>query len=66
MLRFRQNQLETWAIIQARMVRETQEFIENGLRHPEQRIRIPAIPVGQGRFARGFAQVFWSQMLGTP
>ena len=50
----------------ARMIRETQEYIEEGLRHPERRVRIPAIPVGRGSFARGFAQVFWSQILGTP
>jgi len=66
MLWARRDRPETWTLIRARMLRETQEYIEDGLRHPERRVRIPAIPVGKGRFARGFAQVFWSQVLGTP
>ena len=62
----RRHRSETWLLIRARMIRETQEYIEGGLRHPERWVRIPAVPVGKGSFARGFAQVFWSQVLGTP
>jgi hypothetical protein len=54
-----------WASIRARMLRETEVFLEEGLRHPEQYRRIPAIPVGNGRFPRGFADAFWSQLLAT-
>ncbi|MGQ9651453.1 MAG: hypothetical protein ACUVXJ_15200 [Phycisphaerae bacterium] len=56
---------ESWTVIRARMLRETEVFIEEGLRHPEQQIRIPALKVGSGTFSRRFAQVFWSQVLGT-
>lgn len=54
-----------WTAIRARMLRETEMFLEDGLRHPEQYRRIPAVPVGKGPFPRGFADAFWSQMLAT-
>jgi len=55
----------SWEVIRARMTRETETFLEEGLRHPEQYPRIPAIPVGLGRFPRGLADLFWSQVLAT-
>lgn len=54
-----------WEVIRARMLRETEAFLEEGLRRPEQYRRIPAIPVGTGTFPKGFADVFWSQVLAT-
>ena len=54
-----------WTLIRARMLRETEAFLEDGLQHPEQYRRIPAIPVGSASFPRGFADAFWSQLLAT-
>lgn len=51
---------------QRRMIRETELFLEEQLRRPAHaRIVIPAVPVGAGGFPRGFADAFWSQLLGT-
>ncbi len=54
-----------WALIRARMLRETEIFLEDGLQHPERYLRIPAVPVGSAPFPRGFADAFWSQILAT-
>lgn len=56
---------EDWAVIRARMLRETEVFLEEGLRNPAGQRRIPAIPVDKGGFPRGFADIFWSQILAT-
>jgi hypothetical protein len=56
---------EYWALLRARMLRETEAFLEEGLRHAEQYRRIPAVPVGKAPFPRGFADAFWSQLLAT-
>lgn len=56
---------ESWIVIRARMLRETEVFIEEALRRPEQQIRIPTLKVGSGTFSRTFAQMFWSQVLGA-
>ncbi|HOB74017.1 MAG TPA: hypothetical protein PKG54_05770 [Phycisphaerae bacterium] len=61
----RGSEVEDWAAIRQRMLRETEAFLEEGLRHPDRYRRIPAIPVGSGEFPRGFGDVFWSQMLAT-
>ena len=58
-------QLGSWIAIRRRMLRETEVFLEEGLRHPERQLVIPAIPVGRTRFPRGFAHLFWSQILGS-
>jgi hypothetical protein len=47
------------------MLRETETFLEDGLKKPQQHPRIPAIPVGSGSFTRGFAEIFWAQILGS-
>ena len=57
--------LESWAVLRRRMLRETEAFLEKALRHPEQQVMIPAVPVGQAAFPRGYAQLFWSQVLGS-
>ena len=54
-----------WKMIRDRMIRETESFLEEGLRHPERQLRIPAIPVGSGQFMRGMSDAFWSQVLAT-
>ncbi len=56
---------ESWEVIRARMMRETEYFVEEGLRHPEQLHWIPIIPVGMGTFTPRFASAFWSQVLAT-
>jgi hypothetical protein len=57
--------LESWGVIRARMLRETELFLEDAFNHPEHQMRIPVIEVGAGRFTRMFAQLFWSQLLGA-
>jgi hypothetical protein len=57
--------MESWVIIQARMIRETELFLEEGLRCPGQHATIPAIPVGTGQFPRGWANEFWSRILAS-
>ena len=56
---------ESWAVIQARMLRETEHFIEEAMRSPERQLRIPTVKVGESSFTRVFAQLFWAQMLGA-
>lgn len=56
---------ESWEVIRARMMRETEYFLEEGLRHPERLRWIPVIPVGTGAFTQRFASAFWSQVLAT-
>ena len=56
---------ESWAVIQARMLRETEQFIEEAMRCPERQLRIPTVKVGEGSFTRVFAQIFWAQVLGA-
>ncbi len=56
---------QTWVVMRARMIRETEVFLEDALRHPERYRRIPAVPVGRASFPRGFPDAFWSQVLAT-
>jgi hypothetical protein len=56
---------ESWTVIQARMLRETERFLEEALRSPEGQFQIPTIKVGEGGFTRVFAQLFWAQALGS-
>jgi len=56
---------ESWMAIRSRMIRETERFLEDALRHPERQVVIPAVRLGGGSFPRGFAQAFWSQVLGS-
>lgn len=56
---------ESWKLSRNRMLRETEAFLEDGLRHSAQHPRIPAIPVGSGSFPRGLAEIFWAQILGS-
>ena len=59
------DRLESWAVIRFRMIWETEAYLDDALRHPERHLRIPAIPVGAGRFPRGLADRFWSQILAS-
>ena len=57
--------LESWVMIRRRMLRETEAFLDDALRHPQRHIAIPVVRVGQAEFTRGFACLFWSQILET-
>jgi hypothetical protein len=46
-----------------RIVRETEEFLSEALRHPERVIRIPTVVVGRAVFTPQYAQAFWSSVL---
>lgn len=61
----RRGSAEQWRILRWRMMHETEAFLEDGLRNPQRYLSIPAIPVGQGDFPRGFASLFWAQVLGS-
>ena len=63
MVRLSRASLEAWFMIRRRMLRETEAFLEDALRHPERQIVIPAVRVGEAKFARTFAYLFWSQVL---
>jgi hypothetical protein len=56
---------ESWQQYRRRMIRETERFIEFGLRHPDYVIEIPAKPVGQGGFPKQVSEWFWRMVL-TP
>jgi hypothetical protein len=57
---------ELWAALRQRMLRETEAFIDDGLRHPERCIVIPARKVGESMpWSTAFASVFWSQVLAS-
>ncbi len=56
---------EHWAVLRRRMLRETEAFLDEGLRHPERCIWIPTREVGTGGWSPAFASVFWSQVLAT-
>jgi hypothetical protein len=48
-----------------RVLRETEAFLELGLRQQSQKLIIPTVPVGQGEFLPGLSCAFWSQVLPT-
>lgn len=56
---------EMWAVLRRRMIQETEEFIKDGLLHPEHSVYIPRREVGTGGFSVAFASVFWSQLLAS-
>jgi len=61
----RRSRLESWVVIRARMLRETEMFLEDAMRGREKHMVIPAVPLGEASFPGGFARAFWSQVLGT-
>lgn len=61
----RRSNEEYWAILAQRMLRDTEVFLEEGLRCPERCIWIPTREVGAGGWSVSFASVFWSQVLAT-
>jgi hypothetical protein len=63
MVRNRQSQ-ELYRELRQRMVHETEVYLTECLRHPEQSMRIPTVVVGHGVFTPRFAQAFWNQALG--
>jgi hypothetical protein len=56
---------EDWESMQRRMLRETEVYLEESLRHPDSIVRIPRHPVGRGHFSRDFAEAFWERVLGA-
>ena len=50
---------EDWQAYRRRMLAETEQFIEWGLRHPEQVDWIPIKPIGEGAFPRKVADWFY-------
>lgn len=54
---------ESWQEYRRRMLRETERFIEYGLRHPDEVIEIPAKLVGRGGFPAAMSQWFWGVVL---
>jgi hypothetical protein len=56
---------EMWSVLRRRMISETEDFINEGLRSPERAVYIPRKEVGTGGWSVAFASVFWSQVLAT-
>ncbi len=56
---------ESWTTLRRRMLRETEVFLEEGLRRRDTEFVIPAIRVGAGSFPADLAEAFWSRVLGT-
>ncbi|MFP4107197.1 MAG: hypothetical protein ACLFVU_14085 [Phycisphaerae bacterium] len=54
---------ESWEEYRARMIAETERFIEWGLRHPDEVIEIPSKPASQGDFPQQVGNWFWSVAL---
>lgn len=50
---------EAWQAYRRAMLKETEQFIEWGLRHPELVNWIPAKPVGAGGFPRQVCEWFY-------
>jgi len=46
-----------------RILNETSQFLERGLRERNWGVRIPNIPVGKGSFTKVFSVHFWQQVL---
>ncbi len=65
MVRLSRASLESWVMIRRRMLRETEAFLDDALRHPERQIVIPAVRDGEAEFTPAFAGLFWSQVLGS-
>ena len=65
MVRLSHASLQSWAMIRRRMLRETEVFLDEALRHLNRQTVIPAIRDGEAEFTPLFAGLFWSQVLGS-
>lgn len=63
MLRFLRPIDVSWKVTRRRILNETSQFLERGLRDRSWGVRIPSIPVGKGSFSRVFSVHFWQQVL---
>ena len=54
---------ELYSQLRQRMMRETEQFLEEGARNPRLGVRIPRIVVGSGEFSAKFARSFWELAL---
>jgi len=57
---------EAWQAYHREMIRETEQFIEWGLAHPDEVIEIPAKPAGEEGFPREVSDWFYSIVLRDP
>jgi hypothetical protein len=65
MVRLSRASLESWAMIRRQMLRETEVFLDDAVRHPERQPVIPSVRDGEAEFTPLFAGLFWSQVLGS-
>ena len=63
MVRNRQSR-DLYRDLRERMIRETQEFLEESLGHAEQIVRIPTVVAGRAVFTPYFARAYWNEVLG--
>lgn len=61
--RYRKQRDETWEETRARIIGETEAFLNEALRYPELATRIPTIQAGTGHFPRSLARAFWDRVL---
>ena len=52
-----------WEKQQHRIIRETEQFLDYHLAHPEESVRIPAVKVGQATFQPWMTDWFWGKVL---
>jgi hypothetical protein len=57
--------VDSYAEMRRRMIRETEVFLEDALRRPQDFPRIPAAPVGSFSFPKVFVERFWAEALGS-
>ena len=64
MIRFRSRSLPlSWKKQRRRIIRETEQFLDHHLAHPEHSPRIPAVKVGQANFHPWMTDWFWGKVL---
>ncbi|MBN1346620.1 MAG: hypothetical protein JXQ73_28275 [Phycisphaerae bacterium] len=52
-----------WKAVQAEMIRETSDYINECFRNPELAVRIPAVRAEEANWSREFAEAFWRSVL---
>jgi hypothetical protein len=63
-IRFRRPCLQdVWEEERRRIIRETEQFLEHHLAHPEHTVRIPAVRIGAASFPVWASHWFWDKVL---